>query len=89
MTIEIFASRKQSVVDELWRRANRLIETYNADDYGSALRINMDLLILEDNLMTIEEFQSDLYDEDLAAIYEHIWHHTKDHPTSPYREDEE
>jgi len=75
---------KQSVVDKLWERANKLVETYDGQMYNSAIIINMNLRILEDNLMTIEEFNSCIYDEDLEAIQNYICVHTKDHPKSPY-----
>jgi len=74
--------RKQSVVDELWQRANTLIENYDGELYGSTLCLNMNLHPL--GLMTPEEFHSCVYDEDLQAIYDYIWTHTKDHPKSPY-----
>jgi len=78
--------RKQSVVDQLWQRANKLIETYDGELYGSRMRCNMDLRILEDDLMTSDEFASWTYDEDLVAVQDYIYHHIKDHPKSPYRE---
>jgi hypothetical protein len=49
----------------------------------------MNLRILEDELMTPDEFHSWVYDEDLDAIHDYIWIHTKCHPKSPYRYDEE
>lgn len=84
---EVLLIRKQSVVDELWKRANKLIETYDGDLYGSAIRVNMDLRILEDELMTLDEFHSYIYDEDLYAIHQHVWESIKDHPKSPYIDD--
>lgn len=82
---EIVLIRKQSVVDELWKRADKLIETYDGEMFGSAILTNMNLRILEDELMTHDEFHSCIYDEDLEAIHDYIWLHTKDHPLSPYR----
>jgi len=77
--------RKQSVVDKLWKKANELIENYDGDLYGSRIRTNMCLRILEDKLMTRDEFWSDTYDEDLAAIHHYIFTHTREHPKSPYK----
>ena len=77
-------SRDQSVVDKLWKKANELVEHYDGEMYGSFMYTNMSLRILEDKLMTSEEFHSDTYDEDLAAIHDYIFMHTKDHPKSPY-----
>lgn len=77
--------RKQHVVDKLWQKANELIENYDGDLYGSRIRTNMKLRILEDKLMTVEEFWSDTYDEDLVAIHHYIFTHTKEHPKSPYK----
>lgn len=85
---EVLLIRKQSVVDELWKRANKLIETYDGDMYGSAIRVNMDLRILEDELMTLEEFHSYIYDEDLDAIHQHVYDAIKDHPKSPYHDED-
>jgi hypothetical protein len=79
-------TRKQSVVDELWKRANQLIENYDGEMFGSNVIINMNMRILEDKLMTSNEFHSWAYDEDLEAVQDYIWVHTKDHPKSPYRE---
>ena len=76
--------RKQSVVDALWKRANTLIENYDGEMFGSSVIVNMSLRILEDELMTRDEFRSWVYDEDLDAIQDYIWIHTKDHPKSPY-----
>ena len=82
-------TRKQSVVEELWKRANQLIENYDGEMFGSNVIINMNMRILEDNLMTPNEFHSWVYNEDLEAVQDYIWVHTKDHPKSPYRYDEE
>jgi linoleoyl-CoA desaturase len=60
-------TRKQSVVDELWKRANQLIENYDGEMFGSNVIINMNMRILEDKLMTSNEFHSWAYDEDLEA----------------------
>jgi hypothetical protein len=79
--------RKQSVVDKLWQKANSLVENYDGEPYGSRVYTDMNLRILEDNLMTTDEFWSDAYDEDLDAIHHFIWTHIKDHPKSPYRYD--
>lgn len=76
-------TRKQSVVDELWQRANKLIDNYDGELYWSTMCLNMSLDPLE--LMTPEEFHSCVYDEDLEAIYAYIRIHTKNHPKSPYR----
>ena len=51
-------SRDQSVVDKLWKKANELVEHYDGEMYGSFMCTNMSLRILEDKLMTSEEFHS-------------------------------
>jgi hypothetical protein len=80
---EVVLTRKQSVVDELWQRANELITNYDGEPYGSTLCLNMNLNPL--HLMTSEEFHGCVYDEDLEAIYAYIRIHTENHPKSPYR----
>jgi len=76
-------TRKQSVVDELWQRANKLIDNYDGELYWSTVCLNINLGPLK--LMTPEEFHSCVYDEDLEAIYAYVRIHTENHPKSPYR----
>lgn len=83
-----FRSRRQSVVDELWNRARNLVENYDGDMFGSAIRCNMALRILEDDLMTPEEFQSVIYDDDLEQIHDYMFEQTRKHSKSPYRYDD-
>ena len=80
---ELVSIRKQSVVDELWQRANILIDNYDGEPYWSTLCLNMNFHPL--HFMTHEEFHGCVYGEDLEAIYAYIRIHTENHPKSPYR----
>lgn len=72
----IMLVKKQSVIDELWRRTYYLVKDKSLSEltlYHSRIRLNMALRILEDELMTDEEFNSNLYDADIDMMQEWIF----------------